>query len=212
MPSIRDWTGKRQGKLLVIRQVDSRSDGQAMWECRCDCGALAIKSSGSLRQGVKSCSSSCGIAESNRRRAKHGVSHGKEWRAWTAAKQRCFNEKHPQYANYGGRGISMCKEWADDFAKFYQHIGPAPSSDRSASLDRIDNGKNYEPGNVRWASMKQQIGNRRVTRRIEIDGKTMTATEACERYNLPYTTIDARYRKGLRGAALVAPKQNKSTG
>lgn len=207
MPAPSEWTGKRQGKLLVIRRVDSRSDGQSMWECRCDCGSLCTKSSGNLRQGIKSCSPGCGIAESNRRRAKHGVAHGKEWKAWTAAKQRCFNEKHPQYPNYGGRGITMCKEWVEDFAAFYLHIGPAPGEGRGVSLDRIDNDGNYEPGNVRWASRVQQIGNRRVSRIVAVDGERMTTTEACERYGLPYTTIDARFRKGLRGAALIAPRQ-----
>jgi hypothetical protein len=207
MPAPSEWTGKRQGKLLVIRRVDSRSDGQSMWECRCDCGALTTKSSGNLRQGTQSCSAGCGIAESNRRRARHGVAHGKEWRAWTAAKQRCLNGRHPQYPNYGGRGITMCVEWAKDFAKFYAHVGPAPGEGRNVSLDRIDNDGNYEPGNVRWASRVQQVGNRRVTRMVEVDGETMTATEACKRYGLPYSTIDARFRKGLRGAALIAPRQ-----
>jgi hypothetical protein len=211
MPSTRDWTGKRQAKLLVIRQVDSRPDGQAMWECRCDCGALCTKSSGNLRQGVKSCSPSCGIAESNRRRAIHGVANGKEHRAWTAAKQRCFNQKHPQYSSYGGRGITMCEAWVKDFAKFYAHIGPAPGQGRNVSLDRTKNDGDYEPGNVRWASTQQQLLNRRVTRLIEIDGQTMNTKEACERYALPYTTIDARFRKGVTGAALVAPRKRVLT-
>jgi hypothetical protein len=139
------------------------------------------------------------------------VAHGKEWTAWTAAKQRCFNDKHPQYANYGGRGITMHKEWADDFAKFYQHIGPAPGAGRGVSLDRVDNNEGYEPGNVRWASTTQQLKNRRVTRIIEIEGQTMTANEACEKYNLPYSTIDARFRKGIRGADLVAPRKRVLT-
>lgn len=211
MGSTHDWLGMRQGKLLVIRRVDSRADGQAMWECRCDCGTLCTKSNGNLRMGTKSCSPSCGIAESNRRRARHGVAHGKEWKAWTAAKQRCFNQKHPQYSSYGGRGITMCEAWVKDFAKFYAHIGPAPGQGRSVSLDRIKNDGDYEPGNVRWASTQQQLMNRRVTRLIEIDGQIMSTKEACEKYNLPYTTVDARIRRGLTGAALVAPRERVLT-
>lgn len=161
MPSTRDWLGVRQHKLLVIRRVDSRADGQSMWECRCDCGALCVKSSGNLRQGVKSCSPACGIAESNRRRAKHGVAHGKEWKAWTAAKQRCFNKNHPNYHHYGGRGITMCDEWVRDFSAFYVHVGPAPEHTKRMSVDRIDNNGNYEPGNVRWATPSEQLANRK---------------------------------------------------
>ena len=207
MPSSRQWTGVRQGKLLVIRQVDSRSDGQAMWECRCDCGATCTKSSGNLRQGVKSCSTSCGIAESNRRRAVTGVAHGKEWRAWAAAKQRCHNPNHPNYPNYGGRGITMCAEWRDSFPAFYAHIGPAPTQGRSSTLDRIDNEKGYEPNNVRWVSQVAQLNNRRVTRIAEIDGERIPLTDLAERYNLPYTTVSARWRRGICGKDLTLPRQ-----
>lgn len=206
---VRNWVGIRQGKLLVARQVDSRSDGQAMWECRCNCGTTCIKSSGALRQGVKSCSPSCGVTESNRNRAVTGVAHGKEWAAWTAAKQRCYNPKNPQYAHYGGRGITMCDEWKSSFPAFYAHIGPAPTKDRRSSLDRINNNGNYEPNNVRWATPTAQLSNRRSSIVVHIDGLALSAADACSAYNLPYTTIYARWRRGIRGAALVAPRANK---
>lgn len=207
MPSIRDWLGKRQGKLLVIRQLDSRADGQAMWECRCDCGTLCAKSSGNLRLGTKSCSTSCGVAESNRKRAVHGVAHGKEWKAWTAAKQRCFNQNHPQFHNYGGRGITMHSDWVSSFATFYAHIGPAPSVGRGAQLDRIDNEKGYVPDNVRWATPTQQIRNTRRNLRATINGESLSLHDICARYGLPYTTVSARWRRGLRGADLATPKR-----
>ena len=207
MPSIRDWLGVRQDKLLVIRQVGSRADGNALWECRCDCGTLCVKSSGNLRQGVKSCSTQCGISESNRRRAKHGVAHGKEWRAWTAAKQRCFNPKNPQFHNYGERGITMHPAWVKDFAAFYAHVGPAPDAGRAAQLDRINNERGYEPNNLRWATPTQQLNNTRRTVSVEIAGEVMTLHELCERYSLPYTTVSARWRRGIRGSALAANKK-----
>lgn len=204
--TIRDWTGIRQGKLLVTRRMGSRYDGQALWECRCSCGATCVKTSGNLRKGVKSCSTSCGVAESNRKRAVTGAAHGKEWKAWAAAKQRCLNPNNPQYANYGGRGVTMCAEWVNDFPAFYAHVGPAPRSDRRSSLDRIDNSRGYEPDNVRWTTPDVQLTNTRRSIIVDIGGKRLTSVEACNLYDLPYTTISARWRRGLRGEDLVAPR------
>ena len=208
MGGVRNWTSVRQGFLLVIRRVATRQDGQALWECRCDCGTLCVKSSGNLRMGAQSCSVSCGVSRSNRRRAKHGVAHGKEWRAWSAAKQRCHNPKNPQYKNYGARGITMCEQWRTSFATFYAHLGPAPATGHQATLDRIDNNGHYEPGNVQWVSMKVQRANTRSTRWVELGDRRVSVPVACEEFGLPYTTVDARWRRGLRGWALVAPKQS----
>ena len=207
MGAPRDWLGVRQGKLLIIRRMDRRSDGQAMWECRCDCGTLCAKSSGNLRQGVKSCSIPCGVSESNRHRARHGVARHKEWRAWTSAKQRCFNTNNPKYHHYGGRGITMCEEWVKSFPAFYAHIGAAPGTGRDVSLDRIDNALGYIPGNVRWTSSKVQLNNRRSTRADMVGGEKLSLSEISEKYGLPASTLDARWRRGLRGAALVAPRK-----
>ncbi len=74
-------------------------------------------------------------------------------------KRRCLNPKHPAYANYGGRGIIVCPEWQNDFFSFLASVGMKPEG--KYSLDRIDNGKGYEPGNVRWADLYTQNSNRR---------------------------------------------------
>ena len=160
----RDWTGAVQGSLKVTEYAGTREDGQAMWRCICVCGTECVKSNGNLRLGVKSCSTKCGVVMSNKARAVHGGAHGKEWKAWQAAKQRCFNSNHPNYKHYGGRGITMCAEWVSDFSAFLEHIGLAPLVHR-ISIDRIDNDGNYEPGNVRWATPYQQVMNRRNTRK-----------------------------------------------
>jgi excisionase family DNA binding protein len=81
---------------------------------------------------------------------RHQMTHSVEYRAWRHAKERCFNPNARGYARYGGRGITMCPEWRHDFAAFFAHIGPRPA--KGLLLDRIDNDKNYEPGNVRWAT------------------------------------------------------------
>lgn len=83
-----------------------------------------------------------------------------EYRAWADAKYRCFNPNAADYYKYGGRGITMCDEWRNDFDAFLEHIGPRPSAKHS--LDRVDNERGYEPGNVRWATKSQQNINRRL--------------------------------------------------
>lgn len=74
-------------------------------------------------------------------------------------KRRCSEPKHVGWALYGGRGIRVCPEWMASFDAFYAHIGPKPSPRHS--VDRIDNSRGYEPGNVRWATPKEQSRNRR---------------------------------------------------
>jgi hypothetical protein len=89
---------------------------------------------------------------------------------------RCYNIKNPSYYNYGARGITVCNEWREPkvgFVKFLEHIGNAPS--REHSIDRINPLGNYEPGNVRWATAKEQGNNRR--KRLSLPDYTDTEIE-----------------------------------
>ena len=91
-------------------------------------------------------------------RPTHGMSRTPMYVLWTAMIQRCTNPNHGRFADYGGRGITVCDQWRHDFAAFYAHVGDRPEG---MSLDRIDNDRGYEPGNVRWASHAEQRANRR---------------------------------------------------
>jgi hypothetical protein len=92
-------------------------------------------------------------------RKTHGLSGTKEHRAWKAMLTRCLNPKSIGFENYGGRGISVCEEWARSFSAFLTHVGAAPSAEHT--IDRIENDSGYKPGNVRWATRSEQMRNRR---------------------------------------------------
>ena len=172
MPAVAiDLTGRKFGRLTVIERAPNYGKS-SVWFCRCDCGEEKIARSGHLRSGA---TTSCGCYRrevTGERTAKANLKHGhaahvaggatSEYMTWQAAKGRCFNPKDKDYKNYGGRGITMCAEWRDNFAAFYVHVGPKPAG---LTLDRYPNNDgNYEPNNVRWATPKEQANNKRPRR------------------------------------------------
>ena len=108
---------------------------------------------------------------------------------------RCYNEKDETYLAYGARGIKVCDEWRADFTMFLSHIGPRPSPRHS--VDRYpDNDGDYRPGNVRWATAKEQANNRSNSIRVTILGCEMSLPDAAIAIGVPYPTIHWRYKNG----------------
>lgn len=103
---------------------------------------------------------------------------------------RCTNPNHKAYANYGGRGVSVCDRWRM-FDAFAEDMGPAPSG---YSLDRIDNAQGYSPLNCRWATRQEQNSNRRNCIYVEVAGDRVTLKEACRRLGLTYRPVVKRIR------------------
>jgi len=97
----------------------------------------------------------------------HGMSRTPEYKIWSVMLQRCHNPNAQGYPYYGARGISVCERWRESFAEFIADVGRRPSAEHS--LDRIENDGNYEPGNCRWATPKEQANNRRPIKLSALD-------------------------------------------
>lgn len=165
--------GRRFGRLVVTSKAP-RADHRTRWECRCDCGGVRVVRGDNLRDGsTRSCG--CAVREqvlklvATKPNLSHGYTSGgrtrPEYRAWQAAKRRCGDSRLRNFHHYGGRGIVMCEEWVNSFDAFIAHVGPKPDGGRRISIDRIDNNRGYEPGNVRWATASEQGRNRRTWKR-----------------------------------------------
>ncbi len=158
MRRLNDLVGKQFGRLVVSAR-HFRTGRRVFWWCRCECGYTKSIEAGHLTSGR---TRSCGCLRREKTRALftiHGQTESKEYQAWCRAKNRCVSPDNHKFSYYGGRGIKMCADWVNDFQAFRAHIGPCPSVDHS--LDRIDNERGYEPGNVRWATKQEQRRNQR---------------------------------------------------
>lgn len=200
---IDDISGKRFGKLTAIKIDGKTNYGQITWLCRCDCGKYKSCARAYLRTAdIPNCG--CTKSEKSIIVTKHGMSYSKLYYKWSSMKSRCFNKNNNEYKNYGGRGITVCQEWADDehgfenFAKWAFEAGWDENKDgRMQSIDRIDNDGDYEPCNCRFATQKEQMNNIRKNRIITYQGDTMTAKQWSEKLGINYSTLCGRLSRGL---------------
>ena len=193
---IKDLTGRRFGRLRVIEQTAERKDRCVVWKCVCDCGNECYIVSRSLLSGTtKSCG--CFMQESRgKARTTHHRSKEKIFFIWQGMHRRCESTYHKNYMDYGGRGIKVCEEWRS-FQKFYDYVATLSHfGEPGYTIDRIDVNGNYEPGNVRWATRKEQGANRRCTVYLTYKGETRPLTEWAEIKNIKPDVLYQRSHKG----------------
>ena len=192
-----DMTGKRFGRLVVIEQSDYIEPGRPRWLCRCDCGNEVVVKGVSLRRGdTKSCG--CITKERAIAMAKAHVTHGKTktrlYRIWFGMKCRCHKKTAPDYPRYGGRGITVCDEWRNDFQVFYDWAMANGYQD-NLTIDRIDSNGNYLPGNCRWVDSSAQNNNKRNNHYVTYNGETLTISEWSKRLGISKETLHSRLVK-----------------
>lgn len=188
-----DLTGQRFGQLVVQRKIKYEKN-TTWWECLCECGKYkTIKRTQLVAGSTKSCGCFRPKGENNPY-WKHGRTDTLMFHVWKMMRQRCSDKNNKSYKNYGGRGIKVCERWDKSFKAFIDDVGERPTAQHS--IDRIDNSKGYEPGNVRWATRKEQARNKRDTRWITAFGQTLSLIEQCEKYGMKQQTVWLRLHLG----------------
>lgn len=188
---INDLTGKKFGKLTVIKYCGTVNH-KATFECLCECGNTKVIQGVLLSNGH---TRSCGcLAENNTDQTKHGMSKTHIYGVWCTMKSRCYNKNSQHYSLYGGRGITVCEEWLNDFMAFYEWSMSNGYSD-DLTIDRIDTNGNYEPSNCRWVTVKEQQNNRRNNKMLTYNGKTQTLAQWADEKHIKIGTLHSRLTK-----------------
>lgn len=185
MTAFIDLTGLTIGRWTVIAR-----DGARRWHCRCSCGTEKSIYRTALRAGT-----SLGCRECRPFTTKHAESRTRLYAIWAKMISRCENQNEPTYPYYGGRGITVCREWRVSYETFRDWANEH-GYQADLTLDRVDNNDGYRPDNCRWATMQTQSRNRRSNRILSYNGRDYSQAELAEKSGLKYGTFARRIRLG----------------
>lgn len=197
--------GQVYGRLKIIADVKSDKTKRRLVLCRCECGKEVTVRLDSLRRVGNTLSCGCLNRELAAERAaklnkKHGLSDTRIYKCWTRMKNRCFDKQCNEYSRYGGRGITVCERWRT-FENFYEDVSEEYErhvkeyGEQETTIDRIDVNGNYEPGNVRWATAKEQANNKTTNTFITYGGKTMTISQWASELGIDSSTLGMRIHR-----------------
>ena len=189
---------KKFGLLKVIDFAYMKNH-RSYWLCRCECGNEKIVAARQLKSGQ---TKSCGCLH-----RKHGQFGTRLYHIWNRMKDRCYNENHKSYKDYGGRGVVVCDEW-NDF-KCFEEWAITNGYDDDLTIDRIDVNGNYEPSNCKWSTKKEQANNKRNNHFVTCNGERRTITEWAEITGVTTQTIYKRLRRGWSPERAVSEKPHK---
>ena len=186
--------GKKFGNLTVLEFDHKDRHYHRYYKCVCDCGNETVVNESNLKRGLsKSCG--CGIIKALIHRNKYAPrkDHHKYkdyslYRVWSGIKKRCFSKTEPAYPDYGGRGITVCNEWKNDYEKFLQW-SLENGYKKGLTIDRIDNNGNYCPENCRFVTPKENSRNRRNTKFLVVNNEKRCVAEWSEITGISAYTI-----------------------
>lgn len=206
---VKNLIGQSFGRLTVIAQSGRDTQNKIMWKCICVCGNEKIVRGNDLKSGAVQ---SCGCFKKERFTEMrklitpyktHGLSNTRLYRVWGGMLQLCYNPNNSNYHNYGGRGITVCDEWRNDFQAFYDWAiangykeEGLPNGKNKWTIDRIDFNGNYEPSNCRWVDMLVQSNNKRDNHLVTYRGETLTLAETARKYNISSKVLGGRLADG----------------
>jgi hypothetical protein len=190
-----DRKGEKYTRLTVVERAPnaSKTDTNARWLCKCDCGKVVIAYGQDLAKGKFK---SCGCLNAERIR-KHGMARTKVYQVWKSMKSRCDNPNEESYHNYGGRGITYDPTWSD-FENFYRDMDDPPKRKKNGSkitIERLDNEGPYCKTNCEWKSLKENLNNKRNNVTITALGETLTYAQWAERLGVSWYCIRDRYER-----------------
>lgn len=201
MPALKDITGNRYGRLVVlgyagVRRVGAKQRTATLWNCKCDCGSsIVVIKSYLIRGTTKSCG--CLKRETNQKRlTTHGKSKTRLYKIWIMMRDRCINPSSSAYEYYGGRGIYVCDEWIgnDGFQRFSEWATNNGYAD-TLTIERIDVNSGYAPDNCKWITRAEQMRNRTNTHWVHYSGETYTLSEASKKFGFDRATIRKHEKK-----------------
>ena len=198
--------GKRFGRWTVSKRAEGNWH-HPRYICTCDCGMTRTVRAHLLRGGQ---SQSCGclaaeqVGARGRAAKQHGDCANKQttpiYDAWKNMRRRCSYQPHPEFHNYGGRGISVCERW-QNFENFKADMNPRPDGH---SIERIDNNGNYEPSNCRWVPRNEQPRNTRRTKFLTLNGRRQCLSAWSRERGIPLNTLAYRVSKGWTAKRALA--------
>lgn len=204
--------GTRFGRVVIIEEIEPKNKNR-QFLCICDCGNECNKSIKTLfKQGISSCG--CyqteynNSAKTERRTENHPYLHTRLYSIWLGMKKRCFNKNSRAYKWYGSKGIIVCDSWKNRFINFYEWSIKNGYSD-DLTIDRIDSNGNYEPSNCRWIPWSDQNNNKTTSKILRYQGENISAIDLSRKYNICYTTLIGRLKRGWSVKSAIETKVDK---
>ncbi len=190
-------SGKRYGKLLVLKLMGMDYRGYIYYKCECDCGKIKNIIGNNLARGY---TNSCGCIK-----LKHKMTNTRLYKIWTSMNNRCRNvNNHKPYKNYSLKGIIVCDEWKKDFLYFYNWSIKNGYNDK-LEIDRKNNNEGYSPENCKWATRLEQNNNTRSNRLITYNGEIHTMAEWSRIKNIDYIILFKRIKNNFPIDKLFEP-------